>query len=684
MRRLPTGAALCLFCLLGTAAEYQWVCVPGEPGRWRCGHDEQALDASPLAAADSATEPIFVAADSPYSKPRLPWQPSAEDISQPTPTRDPPPQARRPQAADSTAPFQGRFALRLVSVSTPLDVRAFAEDFQIDTQLVRYTRVTEDDSERFLIVYGGFKSARQARMAITALPVSIRSIQPKPVAIRSFKNPLETLPKLASDADPQGPLLAANDIRNNPNAIGEDQNGPGDLDLAVDQQPREARPKTEQAVVELATSPEADPVAPLESSADHLKDAASNPTPTKTASTSTPIDQQTEDAPTQDRAPALVIQQHPEQVVEETGLAIEDPAVVARTDWPEPDPVAPLELSADHLNASASNPTPTKTASTSTPIDQQTEDAPTQDRAPAPVIQHVPEPAAVEETGLPIENPAVVAPTNWPELAANAQTVLSTESGEDSERSIAFNPPSVASTTALSDDRVQDTVSQEPTPTEPMTQHREATASREVEASKLDLEDIELANLPAEPVVPAPVVTVRGEKSKQTTASNPSPPLTTPAAPEAQQQNTATRVSKRTETAPTIEPAAATAIKTSVSQSPQQQLEAMQSPNPVPGPSVATDKPAFESIDSSYFTLQLSNQKTEDSALRFIVRHGLDRNRVHQVLIDEGAGPRWLILYAQFPDLEAAEAAKHLIPQGIRRPWARRVAPLQRDMIRSK
>ena len=66
---------------------------------------------------------------------------------------------------------------------------------------------------------------------------------------------------------------------------------------------------------------------------------------------------------------------------------------------------------------------------------------------------------------------------------------------------------------------------------------------------------------------------------------------------------------------------------------------------------------------------------------RYLSRLTLERQRVHRVLIDEGAGPRWLILYGAYPSAAAANATLTQLPAGIRSPWSRRVGPIQQGMI---
>ena len=454
---LAGGAVLGLIGSATMAAENEWVCVPGEAGRWRCGHDERALEAVPLAEADSRAEPGFIPTESPYSKPRMPWQPQASDIAQ----RRPPPGASLqapgavPQDPAPGASLPDSYVLQLVSVSSAQDVNAFVEDFAMDPSQVRYARITEDGSERFLIVYGGYNSQQQARLAITALPAAMRSIQPQPVATNSFENPLDRLQEISLDSKPQSTSIAASDTPADASPVSENQARPEKLTLADAQQP--------------------------------------------------PVDAET-----------------PEIELIETELD----GVVETSSLPDPKPVA-IESSA---------------------ID--------------------------EGTGSKLP-----------------ETSVSSGVAETPARSVEWLP--VAS-------------SQNATPAE------------------------------SAPVLDRPV----------------QPP----------EQRT---------------------VSVAVAPQPKAQPNTVQQPVAAKVTAPAGNKTPFNAIDPNYFTLQLSSQRTEESAARFITRHGLDRSRLHLVLIDEGAGARWLILYSEFPDLETADTSKYLIPPAIRSPWARRIAPLQQNMIRS-
>jgi len=313
-------------------------------------------------------------------------------------------------------------------------VQAFVDDFGLDPNRIRYTRVVEDDHQRILIVYGSYNQAGQAQFAIASLPTAIRSIKPKPVATATFAHPLETLTGSNSlVADTRADAIASTSV---------DPVDAGD-------EPGQAK--------RVMTDPDKE-----------MTDTLAPPEPA-----------------------AVPTRAEPELAV---------------TDIEQPPPETPVP------------------ATPPLPASDQTRSA-----DPAPIVVQV------------IDRPG----ETRPEAIVTAQA------------------PTPAVTTRA----------------EPQ---------------------------PAKPIVSTPVVT--------------SPPTSA--------------------------------------------------------------RPAFASIDPGNFTLQLSSQRTVASTQRFIHRHHLDRSQLYLVLIDEGAGPRWLVLYSRYPDLESADTARARIPATIRSPWARRIAPLQQKMIR--
>ncbi len=94
----------------------------------------------------------------------------------------------------------------------------------------------------------------------------------------------------------------------------------------------------------------------------------------------------------------------------------------------------------------------------------------------------------------------------------------------------------------------------------------------------------------------------------------------------------------------------------------------------VPPPGRPADE--FRALAAEGYTVQLTSLRDAALIERFLRHHSLDPTRVYRIRVDEGAGPRWLLLWGWYPTLEGAQTDRDALPGSIRSPWVRRVGPL--------
>ena len=146
--------ACCLAALIVTpeptpAAEApvldNWICVPGENGRWRCGQGSTDPQTSALpelpAPSSGGSLALPDAAVAEQQQPSI-FILDRPPAGQPTPLELPPPE---PQRSASGKPLgdpriEGGFALKIASVSRVEEIADFVDSYGLDPNLVRYVR----------------------------------------------------------------------------------------------------------------------------------------------------------------------------------------------------------------------------------------------------------------------------------------------------------------------------------------------------------------------------------------------------------------------------------------------------------------------------------------------------------------------------------------------------------------
>lgn len=98
-------------------------------------------------------------------------------------------------------------------------------------------------------------------------------------------------------------------------------------------------------------------------------------------------------------------------------------------------------------------------------------------------------------------------------------------------------------------------------------------------------------------------------------------------------------------------------------------------------PAVATtparDRRQFEQLDARHYVIQLGNFRTRDTALALMRDARVDPLEYYLIEVDEGAGPRWLLLIGGFESVKSASNRLSSLPGVFRNPWVRRISPLQ-------
>ncbi len=174
----------------------------------------------------------------------------------------------------------------------------------------------------------------------------------------------------------------------------------------------------------------------------------------------------------------------------------------------------------------------------------------------------------------------------------------------------------------------------------------------------------------------------------------------TPPAPEPSSADPSAPVAVPVETPPRLRPAANAAVTPAApepgSGRPDDQAAPPQPPPPRPTAAVTPGTPvagasarpasgpppghgseAFRQLADDAYTVQLTSLREASLIGRYLHRHQLDPDRIYRLRLDEGAGPRWLVLWGAYPSLERAERARAALPASVRSPWVRRVEPLQ-------
>lgn len=189
---MPVVAILWLASALAQTDE-QWICVPGDGGRWNCGQGGEIPAASELPALEENTPPgpeIFNLPPPPGAPPR---SLDAIDLLFPNP-------------GPGAQPGADRFALAIASVSREDEIEDFVDSYGLDPSLVRFVPVVDGDVVRQVILWGSFASPPQAARAMAGMPSAVRAMRPQVAEIATMGAVPRPLAALADEAPAGAPV----------------------------------------------------------------------------------------------------------------------------------------------------------------------------------------------------------------------------------------------------------------------------------------------------------------------------------------------------------------------------------------------------------------------------------------------------------------------------------------------
>lgn len=163
----------------GAADGENWVCVVAADGSgWECGRGDHAPEQRALPAPEPAIAPD-PGAPAPRAQP-------APDQLEPRATPAGRPTIFAPErltgtgqshSADEEGPaLADGYALQIASLSSSENLRAFAENFEIDPGEVRQVRSADG---RMLLLYGSYDDSGAARAARRDLPPILKALRPR-------------------------------------------------------------------------------------------------------------------------------------------------------------------------------------------------------------------------------------------------------------------------------------------------------------------------------------------------------------------------------------------------------------------------------------------------------------------------------------------------------------------------